>query len=1119
MNFFKLSIIFLFSVLFFIVHPLPVLAQQKNVVLVNPIRGQDFWTHNFSLTETPKKQYELIRANNFPATWLVRYDGLVNKEVQDFLKSLDGNQDTGIFFEITPTLAKDAGVTYNPSANWHQAKSVLLTGYSPEDRVKLIDTAMIKYNELFGKNPKSVGAWWIDAYSLGYMKDKYGIEANLDVSDQYTTDGYQVWGQYWSTPFYPSKLNALVPAQSEEQKLGIITMQWATRDPLNGYGNGVFESTYSVQANDYILHELGSDYFEKLLNIYPQTTVGLENDFDFKLYGAEYANQIQAILKLKSAGSVAVYSMAEYAQKYLAQNPGLSPEVLIYADDPLGGFGKVVWFMNKNYRAGLFFSSEGVVMRDLRFYNSSNKEDCFDKKCVELKLAFSQSSAIDEGNFNSKWIIDDSPATEVSLKQTQENVEIKYKTLAGIEKTIIFLSNDIKVGDEVFTIPVAVMKALNNQQVSVTEKSFESALDPDVLINLIPETTKFLILVLLFFVIPGFIFSKNWAVIIASGIAVFSVFAFILGYVGNLSPVFESIYWFWVLPLAAVIFEGKSISKVFTDFRIKKPSIQTLTLSLLILAGSFIWCLTSIKNGTLFNYGYGFWGPNGHDMIWHLSLISELQKNIPPQNPIYAGTGLNNYHYFYDLLIAKSSQVLGINVLDLVFRFFPILISLLAGILIYQLTFKISKSFTASFWSVFFLYFGGSLGWIVSYFRKGDFGGETMFWGQQSISTLLNPPFAISLVILLAGLNVFYDLKQNWKIRSLIAIVLLLGSLIEFKAYGGILILASLFFISLEKILKKDFKYLLLFILTSIFSAFVFLPNNSGSESLIIFDPLWLVNSMINSQDRLNWYRLTITLESGVSYKVFLAGILGVLVFIFGNFGTRMVGLISLREMFKERILSYILIFSIFFPLLFTQSGNGWNIVQFLYYGLFIMAIFAGITVGKIYKNFPKAVALGISVIIVLLTIPTTINTLEQYLPPRPPAKLSKLEIEGLNFLKNQEPGVVLSYPYEEKLKSYFSTPLPLSAYTSTAYVSGFSGHEGFFEDTINLEILGIDNRTRLNIAKEIFKNQSKSKELLVQNNIEYVYLPKNLKIEIDTNKMGLETIYENDEVRVYKVN
>src|SRR5258708_5504440 len=364
------SILIAFFLTSCLIVPMARADEVKQVTIVNPIRGNDFWSYPHQILDTPQKEYQLINQSNLTATWLVRYDALLQPEVVTFLKSLNANQETGLFLEITPSICKDAGVTYNQSPSWHYAKSVFLIGYSPEDRKRLIDQAVKKYQEIFNHSPKSVGAWWIDAYSLNYLHDKYGITANLDVADQYSTDQYQVWGQYFSTPFYPTKQNALMPAQTPANKIGVVTIQWATRDPYNGYGNGATDSTYSVQVNDYLLHKLDVNYFEKILAIYPQVTVGLENDFNWDKNGPEYIKQIQLLKSKQQQGQLVLKTMSEFAISYQAIHPNLSPNVLIYASDPLGTDGKVVWYQNPRYRIGLFYKpEEGLFIRDLRTYS------------------------------------------------------------------------------------------------------------------------------------------------------------------------------------------------------------------------------------------------------------------------------------------------------------------------------------------------------------------------------------------------------------------------------------------------------------------------------------------------------------------------------------------------------------------------------------------------------------------------------------------------------------------------------------------------------------------------------------------------------------------------------
>lgn len=1105
-----------------------VLAQNpdiKQVTIVNPIRGNDFWTHPYSILQTPKKQYELIAQNNLNATWLVRYDALTLSEVVGFLKLLNPNQEVGIFLEITPKLTQDAGVLYNQSQSWHYAKSVLVTGYTIEDRKKLIDTAFKKYQEVFNRKPLSVGAWWIDADSLNYLKDKYGVIANLDVSDQFSTDGYQVWGQYWSSPFYPSKVNALMPAQSEESKIGIVTTQWAMRDPFNGYGVGTFESTYSVQANDYLRHNLDSKYFEKLLNIYPQLNIGLENDFDWSKFGSEYQNQIQILSDFINKKAVSVKTMAEYAQYYKKQNPKISPNLLIDGEDPLNSGGRVIWYQTPKYRVGWFYDQRGSVIRDLRLLNDSLPEECLKKSCDSLKLAFSQNQAIDEVNYGTKWIIDEGRISDIKVNQTSNGAVIKYK-LGDVnnqkkERTIEFLENDIKVDDQIKTIPVRIMEAVNETKVKKTDTgNFVSEINiPNTIRSLFLSGFKFLMLTVLFFFLPGFVLTKRYSLSIPVGLTIFTLAAFVLG-------VFKVEFLIWLMPIFSAFFVWKDKALSFSKIKIDSYFLISW---LVIILGSLSWLVTTFKNGLEFNYGWGFWGPNGHDAIWHLSLISELQKNIPPNNPVFFGEKLINYHYFFDLLLARSGSLFNIQALDLLFRWFPVLIAVLSGVLVVKVTEKIClerlglsevKAKVSSIAAAFFVYFGGSFGWVVNFLRHGDFSGESMFWSQQSISTLLNPPFAISIPILLSGLIIFYEIERkskNWQLT--LALIICWGSLVEFKVYGGLLVLGSLGLITLEKLLfKKDFNFLLtVYLPILILSLLVFLPNNIGSNSLIIFSPLWLINSMIIFEDRLGWYRLSLALQSGGAYKVITSLGLGVLIFLVGNLGSRIVALVNFKVWGKERFLSYLILLGLIIPLLFIQKGTNWNIIQFFYYSLLVLNIFAGIGVGLLFSRKKMVLSVLFLIGCFLLTIPTTLNTFNQYLPSRPPAKLSANEIDALSFLKNQPQGTVLSLPYEQNLKFGFLEPLPLSVYESTAYVSAFSSQQSFLEDRINLEILGIDYKTRLNIAKDILKVNDWSKVLLRENNISYLYLLKKQINDIDEGKLGIKKIFENDEVAIYQ--
>jgi hypothetical protein len=275
---------------------------------------------------------------------------------------------------------------------------------------------------------------------------------------------------------------------------------------------------------------------------------------------------------------------------------------------------------------------------------------------------------------------------------------------------------------------------------------------------------------------------------------------------------------------------------------------------------------------------------------------------------------------------------------------------------------------------------------------------------------------------------------------------------------------------------------------------------------------------MITARDRLGWDRLLHTIQSGVWYKLVYAYSLGIIVFIIGNLGTRIIFLGSFKQFLKERFLLYFVVLSLILPMLFIQKGNAWNIVQFLYYGLLVLNIFAGIALSKICLKLPKIAGFGLVILTIILTIPTTLSTFPHYLPDRPPAKISVKELEALNFLKKQPAGTVLTLPYDSRLKDKYNPPLPLEVYESTSYVSAFSKKPVFLEDIVNPEIIGVDYRGRLNTIRDFMRIKDQSSKILKDNNITYVYAPSLYNFQVDEGRMGLKNIFSNEEVKIYKV-
>lgn len=1138
----KLILLLAFTLFFF---PSEALAQTSSfVTIVNPVRGEDFWdSESQKPIDAVKGENEILRKNNLSATWLVRFDALKNSAIVNYLKTSIGTNELGLFLEVTPSWAEDANIKYKYSNNWHSAGSVFLTGYTQNDREKLIDSSFDTFKAIFGYYPKSVGAWWIDSYSLNYMQAKYNVSSGLIVADQFSTDNYQIWGQYFGMPYYPAKGNALFPAQTANSKIPVVMTQWAQRDPFNGFGKGVEESTYSFQANDYIdYHDLDNNYFKKLLEIYTkqpfnqvgQVTVGLENSYSWSKYSKEYQSQIEEIRKQVNAGLLKAVTMSDFANWYMKKFPNVSPEHVLVADDPLGSSGKAIWFMNPYYRIGLFYDQSGISFRDIRQYIDGQKEICFDKACDSLNFATTATRVLDDVTNKTRWTLDQGKIVNFDFNRNNDNFEIKYTNEAGINKEILLLPRDISVDGNIKSIDTVILEAVKNSTQDLqryqTYRVDQVKNLRENLGGLILSITKYLLFLLIVILIPGFLTAKminrslSFVLFIsfASGIVLFTLVSYIFSYI--------NFYWgvYFYIFISSVLF----FSKYKDNFSILKVKSFDFIAMIIIFFGAIFQSLPLIRSGWVYDFGVGFWGPLGHDGIWHQALIGQLISKVPPDNPIYSGSTLVNYHYFYDLFLAATYRVAQINILDLMYRFTPILFSILLGLGTYLLAQILFKSKKTSYICLYLVYFAGSFGWIVEYLREKHIGGESAFWMNQPVSFNLNPPFAISLVLVIAVLLLLRSYLQKNSYTNALLIILIAGTLIEFKVYAGLLVLLSLGFTSLVQLLvSRNLSLFKTLIGSGLLTLAVFLPQNSKSSELLVFSPFWFVHSMVEFSDRVGWQRLSQAraayFERGEWLKYFLAEALAFAIFVLGNLGTRFIGLLSIITFVKRKMYQdyfYLFLFSITFlslviPTLFIQKGNPWNTIQFGYYFLYFLAILAAGVYGYLIKKVKLFFPLFL--LLILITPINAIVTFRSSFYPTPPSSLPLGEYEGLNHLRSQEKGVVLTVPFNKDLRASFISPYPLFAYDTSSYVSAFSWKTSYIEDESQQEILQTDFSKRLVAANNFFEGKDKdwSKKFLKDNDIKYIYIPKVYQISLDTDQLNLSSLYDNNEVIILKVN
>jgi hypothetical protein len=532
----------------------------------------------------------------------------------------------------------------------------------------------------------------------------------------------------------------------------------------------------------------------------------------------------------------------------------------------------------------------------------------------------------------------------------------------------------------------------------------------------------------------------------------------------------------------------------------------------------FVQVIPVIRSGLTTPSGISFWGPNGHDEIWHLSLINHISNPLSIKMPVFSGENLKNYHPFFDILIAYLSKITFINSSFWLFQLFPVISASLFIYFSFRLGLLITQKFSGGIILMILSCAGNSFGWLVSLFRSGSLGGESLFWAMQAPSNQLNPPFALSLLLL--TLLIFLLLKNNGKLNKAdqLIIFFILVFLPVIKIYSALPAFIIFFVFSL-----KNRHYFLNLIFSLIFAFLLFIQFNPLPSSLLVFRPLWFANSLIESPDRFylpQFASMRYSLESTgiLGPRLLTIYFLSFLAFIVGNLAWRC---LSILDWFKNKSWFNLAIFiSSFFliliPNLFIQSGTSWNTIQFLYYALFLLNIpLCHFLIGSKQKL--------LTAVIFLSLIFPLLGSLPSFLGNPAPASISSTEFSALSFLSSQPKGIVLTYPYDKFLKTIFpKTPIPLYAYETTSYVSAYSRQITYLEDEMNLSNSGFDWQPRRQNSLNFFSQRDifKDRGFLINNQIDYIYLTgvQKDKVNLNVQNLYLTKIFENSQSLIYRV-
>ena len=338
------------------------------------------------LLETLRQELALGEKYGFPCTVLLQYDALIRPDYQTLVKNTRGVE-PGLWLEVVRPQAEDAGIPWRGRYVWDwDVRCTFLTGYTPEERRKLIDTAFTRFKQIFGHYPAVAGCWTIDALSLVYMKNTYGLTAFCNCKEQFGTDGITLWGGIPFGAYYPSVNNALLPAGSPQTQIGVPVFRMLGADPMDQYDLGLGDPEANQQvcslepvypfgggSSAWVDWFLKENYGGGALSLaYAQ--FGQENSFGWADISKGLPMQFEKLKALETAGEVDVLTLGESGRRFSEAYKSTPPNTCLVENDYAGRGRRTLWYASKHYRVNLYCENGTAWIRDFQLYSDDYAE-------------------------------------------------------------------------------------------------------------------------------------------------------------------------------------------------------------------------------------------------------------------------------------------------------------------------------------------------------------------------------------------------------------------------------------------------------------------------------------------------------------------------------------------------------------------------------------------------------------------------------------------------------------------------------------------------------------------------------------------------------------------------
>lgn len=442
------------------------------VNIINFVRGVEP-RFEIDLLEPVRQQLELLEKHKLKGTFLLQYDALINPDFVNLFNNRT-NIEIGLWLEIVEPLCKEIGLKWRGregfSWDWH-AHVGFSVGYTRLERMAIVDEIMNKFKLVFGYYPASVGSWVIDAFTLNYLSEKYGIAASCNCKDQWGTDGYTLWGGYYSQAYYPSKTNVLCPAQTSDNQIDVPLFRMLGSDPIYQYDIGLETGKASSECQKVVTLEpvySGADggggipqwvdwFFNENFNgkciSFAYVQVGQENSFGWEEMKDGLTYQIEKIAVLSSRELLKVETLAQsgkWFKETFAKTPASSIAAL---SDWKNNERKSIWYNCINYRINFICEGDNFWIRDIYRFDERYTERYLNDVCSTEHLVYDNLPVMDGNRWSGNGIragiypVDQNLVhlkfKAIDVSETKDSLTIRWVLHSGENVTCCCIENGI----------------------------------------------------------------------------------------------------------------------------------------------------------------------------------------------------------------------------------------------------------------------------------------------------------------------------------------------------------------------------------------------------------------------------------------------------------------------------------------------------------------------------------------------------------------------------------------------------------------------------------------------------------------------------------------------------